>query len=70
MPRFETFYKQSPSPMNPLGVKGAGEVGTIPAAAAVIAAVEDALAPFGVRIDQAPVTPAQLVALIAGRGSR
>jgi aerobic carbon-monoxide dehydrogenase large subunit len=70
MPRFETFYKQSPSPMNPLGVKGAGEVGTIPAAAAVIAAVEDALSPFGVRIDRAPVTPAQLVALIAGRGSR
>jgi carbon-monoxide dehydrogenase large subunit len=65
MPHFETLYKQSPSPMNPLGAKGAGEVGTIPAAAAVISAVEDALTPFGVLINEAPVRPARLVELIA-----
>ena len=52
MPRFETLYKESPSPLNPLGVKGVGEVGVIPAAAAVISAIEDALSPFGVRIGQ------------------
>jgi len=64
-PMFETRYMQTPSPLNPLGAKGAGEVGTIPAAAAVISAIEDALQPFGVRIAQAPVTPARLVELMA-----
>ena len=65
LPRFETIFEQSPSPNNPLGAKGVGEVGTIPAAAAVISAIEDALAPFGVRIDHAPVTPVELMRLIA-----
>jgi carbon-monoxide dehydrogenase large subunit len=64
-PVVQTLYQESPSPLNPLGVKGIGEVGTIPAAAAVISAVEDALAPFGVRIAQVPITPARLVELIA-----
>ncbi len=64
LPRFDTLYKESPSPLNPLGVKGAGEVGTIPAAAAVISAIEDALSPFGVRISQTPITPARLLELI------
>jgi carbon-monoxide dehydrogenase large subunit len=58
---FETQYKQTPSPLNPLGAKGAGEVGTIPAAAAVVNAIEHALQPFGVRITRFPVTPARLV---------
>jgi carbon-monoxide dehydrogenase large subunit len=65
LPKFETRYMQTPSPLNPLGAKGAGEVGTIPAAAAVISAIEDALQPFGVRIAQSPVTPALLVELMA-----
>jgi carbon-monoxide dehydrogenase large subunit len=65
VPNIETRYKQTPSPLNPLGAKGAGEVSTIPAAAAVISAIEDALAPFGVRIAQCPVTPQRLVELIA-----
>jgi carbon-monoxide dehydrogenase large subunit len=63
-PMFETLYKQTPSPLNPLGAKGAGEVGTIPAAAAVVSAVEDALRPYGVRITRYPVTPALLRDLI------
>ena len=65
LPRLETLYKESPSPLNPLGVKGVGEVGVIPAAAAVISAIEDALSPFNVRIAQAPVMPHEIVALIA-----
>jgi carbon-monoxide dehydrogenase large subunit len=69
VPAIETLYKETPSPLNPLGAKGAGEVSTIPVAAAVIAAVEDALAPFGVRIAQTPVTPQKLVELI-GNGIR
>ena len=64
-PMFETRFMQTPSPLNPLGAKGAGEVGTIPAAAAVVSAIEDALQPLGVRITQSPVTPAHIVELIA-----
>jgi aerobic carbon-monoxide dehydrogenase large subunit len=64
VPALETIYKQTPSPLNPLGVKGVGEVGTIPVAPAVISAIEDALRPFGVRIGQVPVTPQKLVELI------
>jgi aerobic carbon-monoxide dehydrogenase large subunit len=65
LPQFETLYKESPSPNNPLGVKGVGEVGVIPAAAAVISAIEDALSPFGVRISQMPVMPHELLGLIS-----
>jgi carbon-monoxide dehydrogenase large subunit len=65
VPNLQTFYKESPSPHNPLGVKGVGEVGVIPAAAAIISAIEDALSPFNVRIAQMPITPPSLVALIA-----
>jgi aerobic carbon-monoxide dehydrogenase large subunit len=65
VPAIDTLFRQTPSPLNPLGAKGAGEVGTIPAAAAVISAVEDALAPFGVRIGETPVTPQRILQLIA-----
>ncbi|MYZ48513.1 xanthine dehydrogenase family protein molybdopterin-binding subunit [Propylenella binzhouense] len=65
LPRFETLYRETPSPINPLGAKGVGEAGTIPAAAAIISAVEDALRPFGVRISQTPVTPEFLFNLIS-----
>jgi carbon-monoxide dehydrogenase large subunit len=50
--------------MNPLGAKGVGEAGTIPAAAAVISAVENALTPFGVRISQTPIVPETIFNLI------
>ena len=62
--------RRSPSPLNPLGVKGVGEVGVIPAAAAIISAIEDALSPFDVRIAQMPVTPPKLVELIAQGATR
>jgi aerobic carbon-monoxide dehydrogenase large subunit len=65
LPKFETLYKETPSPNNPLGVKGVGEVGLIPAAAALISAIEDALSPFNVRVAQMPITPHKLVELIA-----
>jgi carbon-monoxide dehydrogenase large subunit len=69
VPTVSTLYKQTPSPLNPLGVKGVGEAGTIPAAAAIVSAVEDALSPFKVRIGQYPLTPMKLVEMIkAGRG--
>ena len=61
MPSFELLFHETPSPINPLGVKGVGEGGTIPAAAAVASAVENALAPFGVRIQNIPIQPSYLV---------
>jgi aerobic carbon-monoxide dehydrogenase large subunit len=68
VPLLTTLYKETPSPLNPLGVKGVGEAGTIPAAAALISAVEDALAPFNVRLGHFPLTPAKIVELIRGAG--
>jgi len=64
VPAMTTLFLQTPSPLNPLGAKGAGEVSTIPTAAAIISAIEDALTPFGVRIAQTPITPQKLVELI------
>jgi aerobic carbon-monoxide dehydrogenase large subunit len=65
VPRVASLFKQSPSPLNPLGAKGAGEVSTIPTAAAIAAAIEDALQPFRVRIERVPLAPYELRALIA-----
>jgi aerobic carbon-monoxide dehydrogenase large subunit len=69
LPSMTTMFKETPSPLNPLGCKGVGEVSTIPTAAAVISAVEDALSPFGVRIAQVPIMPNELVELIGGRSN-
>jgi carbon-monoxide dehydrogenase large subunit len=64
IPRIEIIHVESPAPLNPIGVKGAGEGGTIPAAACVIAAIEDALKPFNIRITEHPVSPARIRELI------
>ncbi len=57
LPDFETDNTVTPSPHNPLGVKGVGESATIAAAPAVVNAVVDALEPFGVESLDMPVTP-------------
>ena len=57
LPRFETARTVTPCPHNPLGVKGAGETGTIGATPAVVNAVIDALWPLGVRHLEMPLTP-------------
>ena len=57
LPSFETDRTVTPCPHNPLGVKGVGEAGTIASPAAVVNAVVDALAPFGVAHIDMPVTP-------------
>jgi carbon-monoxide dehydrogenase large subunit len=56
LPSFELIAMQTPTPLNPLGVKGIGESGTIGATPAVHGAVLDALAPYGVREIQMPAT--------------
>ena len=65
VPSLEIHHMESPTPLNPLGAKGAGEGGTIPAAAAIASAVDDALTPFGVRMTQLPMTPERVRAAIA-----
>jgi carbon-monoxide dehydrogenase large subunit len=56
---------ESPSPLNPFGMKGAGEGGTTGAVAAVASAVADALAPLGVRVtSDGPFTPPNILKLI------
>ncbi|HEU5321367.1 MAG TPA: xanthine dehydrogenase family protein molybdopterin-binding subunit [Methylomirabilota bacterium] len=65
LPPIETVHLECPSPRNPLGVKGLGEGGAISPPAAIANAVEDALAPFGVRVTQTPLGPARVLALLA-----
>ncbi len=57
IPDLRTGFTTTPSPTNPLGVKGAGEAGTIGSAAAVMNAVVDALSPWGITDIAMPATP-------------
>ena len=70
MPTIEIHHLETPSPLNPLGIKGAGEGGTIPAAATIISAIEDALSDFGVHLASHPVSPMDVVSLIANAAPR
>jgi len=64
MPAAEVHHMVSPSLHNPLGVKGAGEGGTLPVYAAIAAAVEDAV---GVSVRELPLTPEQILDRLRGR---
>jgi carbon-monoxide dehydrogenase large subunit len=57
LPNFELERTESPSPTNPMGVKGVGETGTIASTAAVMNAVVDALSPYGVTDVEMPAKP-------------
>lgn len=69
VPLIEQRSLETPSPVTAGGVKGVGEAGTLAAPAAVINAIADALSPFGVSIDRAPVTPTYLRELLRGAGA-
>lgn len=60
VPRVDTVHLETPSPLNPLGVKGAGEGGTIPAAAAIVSAIENALGEYGLALRNSPTVPQKL----------
>jgi CO/xanthine dehydrogenase Mo-binding subunit len=60
LPSFTVHHVVTPSPLNPLGVKGAGEGGTLPAPAAIANAVADALRPLAVEIREMPLTRERL----------
>jgi carbon-monoxide dehydrogenase large subunit len=64
IPAIDVVHLETLSPLNPLGVKGVGEAGTIPVPALVAEAVEDALAPFGVRVREMPLSPERIRELI------
>jgi carbon-monoxide dehydrogenase large subunit len=69
VPAFEIGHVETPSPFTEYGVKGGGEGGRMIAPAAIAAAVEDALAPFGVQVDEVPLTPERIADLVdAARG--
>jgi len=57
IPDVQFAYQEIPSPTNPLGIKGAGEAGTVGAAPALVNAVLNALAPLGIEEIDMPVTP-------------
>jgi len=65
VPPIETDHRETPSPYNPVGLKGVGEAGCIPSGAAFAQAVEDALSDAGVEITQIPLSPDALFTLIA-----
>jgi aerobic carbon-monoxide dehydrogenase large subunit len=60
VPKVETDHLETPSPLNPLGIKGAGEAGTIAASAVLAAAISDA---EGFFVDRMPISPSELWAL-------
>jgi len=70
VPTFELGMTVTPSPYHPLGVKGVGESATVGSPPAVVNAVVDALAPYGVMHADMPLTPAQVWLTMQGRPAR
>lgn len=68
VPHAQLVHLCSPTYLNPLGVKGAGEGGTIPAAAAIISAIENALKETGLFLKEAPLTPPRLFEILHESG--
>ena len=66
LPEFRTEHVETLSPLNPLGVKGVGEAGCVPAAAAIMGAVSDAI---GIEITETPLSPARLAELMQSSNS-
>jgi carbon-monoxide dehydrogenase large subunit len=70
IPPIHLIHQHSPSPLNPLGVKGVGEGGAIAPPPALANAVCDALRPFKIEIDRTPITPQRIDAAIRSASSR
>lgn len=64
VPRMETAHTVTPSPLNPLGTKGAGEAGAIPVGPLFAQAIEDALGLEGFEIREIPLSPRRLWELV------
>jgi len=70
VPAIETVHLEYPSPRNTLGMKGVGEGGAISPPAAIANAVEDALAPFGVRVTRTPLGPSVVLGLLGSAAGK
>ncbi len=70
IPDARITHQETPSALNPLGLKGAGEAGTVPVPAAIANAVEDALRPLGVSITEHPLTPIRLWKLLRSANAK
>jgi aerobic carbon-monoxide dehydrogenase large subunit len=64
VPKMAVAHIETPTPLNPLGCKGAGEGGTIPSPTAVALAIQDALSDLNVQVDRLPISPEVLLKLI------
>jgi len=68
VPRIESDHVETPSPLNPLGIKGAGEAGAIPVGPLYAQAIEDALFDVDLEILEIPLSPGKLFELVEGVG--
>ncbi len=67
VPKAEILHLETPSPLNPLGVKGVGEAGCIPVGQVVASGVADALRPLGIGpLEHVPLTPNMIFAALGG----
>jgi CO/xanthine dehydrogenase Mo-binding subunit len=66
VPRVEVGHEETPSPLNPIGVKGAGEAGAIPVGALYAQAIENALGIEGLEVLEIPLSPSKLWSLVKG----
>ena len=71
VPDVEVLHMETPSPLNPLGIKGVGEAGTIPVSQVVASALEDAFEPLGIPpVRESPLSPAAIHALLRAARER
>jgi CO/xanthine dehydrogenase Mo-binding subunit len=70
VPELAIGHVETPSPYTPHGVKGGGEGGRMMAPAAINTAVNDALAPLGVRLTELPMTPERILAALRAAGKK
>ena len=68
VPVMTVGHQETPSPYTAYGIKGAGEGGRMLTPAIMSAAIEDALAPYGVRVTSLPISAEQIVEWAAGGG--
>jgi aerobic carbon-monoxide dehydrogenase large subunit len=65
VPKIKTVHIESPSPLNPLGIKGLGEGGAIAPPAAIANALGDALLPFTAQVNEIPLSPSRVLELLS-----
>ena len=70
VPRVGMAHRETPAPMNALGLKGVGEAGCIPTGAAFAQALEDALSDYDIEVREIPLSPNQLFEMLQGAPRR